>query len=125
MGIAPYLVASALSGAVAQRLARLLCAKCRRPAPEKVGGFVAPGCDACAGTGHQGRAGLFELICVSERLRELILSQTTPDRIAAEADLERIGDLDEEARKAFDRGAISRAEYEFLSTGGALEGKAG
>ncbi|MCX7047632.1 MAG: ATPase, T2SS/T4P/T4SS family [Candidatus Sumerlaeota bacterium] len=117
MGIPSYLVASALSGAVAQRLARVLCAKCRRPAPSEVGGFMAAGCDECAGTGYQRRAGLFELVLVTEHLRELILARSTVDQIASEAAHSQVGDLTKKARSLFEIGAISRAELEFLSAG--------
>ena len=118
MGIASYLVASALSGSVAQRLARVLCAKCRRPAPPDTGGgFIAVGCDECGGTGYQRRAGLFELVLVTEHLRELILARATADQIAAEASHSQIGDLTRKARSLCEIGAISRAELEFLAAG--------
>jgi general secretion pathway protein E len=78
MGIEPVLVASALSGVVAQRLLRRLCLSCRQPdvpwadAPMWVAG---PGCDHCRGTGYHGRTGIFELLTIDDEIRRLILER--------------------------------------------------
>ena len=86
MGIAPYLVASSLLGALAQRLVRKLCAACRVPrspdagerqlldipASENVTLFHPGGCAACLHTGYRGRTGIYELLVVDDRLRGLI-----------------------------------------------------
>jgi general secretion pathway protein E len=94
MGIEPFLVASSLLGVLAQRLVRRLCPACRKAhepdAAEREllangGGsyplFTAPGCEACAFTGYQGRTGIHELLLIDDESRRLI-----HDR-AAEADL--------------------------------------
>jgi general secretion pathway protein E len=97
MGIEPFLVASSLLGVLAQRLVRRLCPVCRRGhAPDAAerqllangGGedaglalFTAPGCEACAFTGYQGRSGIFELLLIDDESRRLIHNR------AAEADL--------------------------------------
>jgi type IV pilus assembly protein PilB len=89
MGIEPFLVASSLNLVVAQRLVRRVCANCKvedpipRPALEQVGfsaadaGAVRPfkgtGCDKCNKTGYKGRVGLFEVMEITDELRELIL----------------------------------------------------
>lgn len=76
MGVERYLIAATLRLAVAQRLVRRLCSRCRRPAllaesdaealgrPEAVGThvFEPAGCQYCAGRGYVGRAGFFEMI---------------------------------------------------------------
>ncbi|MFP4560586.1 MAG: type II secretion system ATPase GspE [Thiohalorhabdus sp.] len=86
MGVEPYLVASSLLGAMAQRLVRKLCPDCRMPqeADEGERGLlgVAPGepavinhpvgCEACGNTGYRGRTGIYELMTVNEELRHLI-----------------------------------------------------
>jgi type II secretory ATPase GspE/PulE/Tfp pilus assembly ATPase PilB-like protein len=115
MGIEPYLVASALTGVVAQRLVRVLCAQCRQPSAQ--GTYTAAGCDACGGTGYSGRTGLFEASVVTERLRELILAKSAPSDIAAEAAREQTGDLAAQAADKLSRGDISRAEYEYVDSG--------
>ncbi len=61
LGVEPYLVGASMSCVLAQRLVRLFHENC--------GGA---GCDACFGSGFRGRSGLFELLVVDERLRELI-----------------------------------------------------
>jgi general secretion pathway protein E len=89
MGVEPYLIASSVVLIVAQRLVRTLCAHCKAQhaitAADRL--FLAEhgldvgegqlaqavGCPQCAGTGYQGRSGIFEMIPVSERVKEAIL----------------------------------------------------
>ncbi len=89
MGIEPFLVASSLNLICAQRLVRRICANCKEdhphPAPALVeAGFTADeaqkvipkkgaGCEKCNNTGYKGRVGLYEVMEVTEELRELIL----------------------------------------------------
>ena len=88
MGIEPFLVASSLNLVCAQRLVRRICRHCRTadavsPHALEQAGFnartareVQPcrglGCDRCNGTGYAGRVGLFEVMEVTDRMRELI-----------------------------------------------------
>ena len=86
MGIEPYLVASSLLGAMAQRLVRKLCLACRIPrAPNEserqwldLGAdrdlilYHPGGCEACAYTGYRGRTGIYELMVVNAQLQQLI-----------------------------------------------------
>src|SRR5688572_1884680 len=89
MGIEPFLVASSLNLVCAQRLVRRICKSCSEPHPTPApalvqAGFspddakkVVPnrgkGCDKCNDTGYKGRVGLYEVMEVTEELRELIL----------------------------------------------------
>jgi type IV pilus assembly protein PilB len=89
MGIEPFLVASSVNLICAQRLVRRVCAKCKEDhphAPQALveAGFtqeeaqtVVPkkgkGCETCNNTGYKGRVGLYEVMEVTEQLRELIL----------------------------------------------------
>jgi general secretion pathway protein E len=86
LGREPFLVASAVSAVLSQRLARTLCPDCRRPAApaseelerfqirDKGGEWsVAVGCRRCDGTGHRGRTGLFELLEMREEVREAVM----------------------------------------------------
>jgi type IV pilus assembly protein PilB len=89
MGIEPFLVASSVNLICAQRLVRRICANCKADSPlaEKAladAGFtpedasqVVPqkgaGCDKCNNTGYRGRVGLYEVMEVTDELRELIL----------------------------------------------------
>ena len=101
MGVEPYLVTSAVSGALAQRLARKLCLHCRESfvpseaevvaagwSPEQVfqGGeaptlYRAAGCSACSRTGYRGREALLEFLVVSEEIERTILEGGTVDAI--------------------------------------------
>src|ERR1700738_934788 len=89
MGIEPFLVATSVNLICAQRLVRKVCSNCKEPGPlplaamlqagfsQEDGGTVTPfknvGCDLCNNTGYKGRVGLYEVMEVSEELRELIL----------------------------------------------------
>ncbi len=88
LGIAPFLVASTLRIAIAQRLVRTPCPFCmkkRRPTPEECVEFhwnskdpslqipEPVGCSFCDGTGYAGRIGLYELIPIDDSLRKMIL----------------------------------------------------
>jgi type IV pilus assembly protein PilB len=89
MGIEPFLVASSLNLVCAQRLVRRICKSCSEPHPTPApalvqAGFspedaktVVPnrgkGCEKCNNTGYKGRVGLYEVMEVTEDLRELIL----------------------------------------------------
>ena len=88
LGIAPFLVASTLRLAIAQRLVRIPCAHCvtyRRPTEDECNEFgwnfkdeslqvpQTNGCDFCGGSGSSGRLGLYEMIPVDRKIRELVL----------------------------------------------------
>ncbi len=88
MGIEPFLVAASLEGILAQRLVRTICKECRSPyepnesilnqlglSPHELGDkefYTGRGCDYCGETGLKGRRGLFELLPISDPVRELI-----------------------------------------------------
>jgi len=90
MGIEPFLVGNSINLVAAQRLVRRICSQCKEPAQVPVqrlidAGFepaeaaeVRPsrgrGCDRCNGTGYKGRVGLFEVMEMTEGLRELVVS---------------------------------------------------
>ncbi|WP_184087094.1 GspE/PulE family protein [Sphingomonas xinjiangensis] len=98
MGVERYLLAPMVVGLVAQRLVRKLCPTCswEDTATEAdsllLGGALKPGkrlrrslgCDECHGEGYRGRAGLYEVVAVDEKLQKLIHDG------ASEAELERI-----------------------------------
>ena len=89
MGIEPFLVASSVNLICAQRLVRRICSHCKgdhpHPPPALMeAGFTADeaqkvvpkkgaGCEKCNNTGYKGRVGLYEVMEISEELRELIL----------------------------------------------------
>jgi type IV pilus assembly protein PilB len=93
IGVEPFLIASALSLVVAQRLVRLICPHCKVPAemPERtlqllgltdsdMAGeqlYKGAGCDHCSYTGYLGRTGIYEVMPVTAQLREQIGSQVS------------------------------------------------
>ncbi|MFT4198057.1 MAG: GspE/PulE family protein [Pseudoxanthomonas sp.] len=89
LGLPPYLVASTLTGVLAQRLVRTLCPHCKVPAlvpqagweellepgrslPEHATPHAPVGCLECRRTGYLGRMGLYELLPLSPQLRAMI-----------------------------------------------------
>ncbi|MCC6163125.1 MAG: type IV-A pilus assembly ATPase PilB [Acidobacteria bacterium] len=89
MGIEPFLVASSVNLICAQRLVRRVCTKCKVPHPlppqtlmdigftaeeaQTVTPMRGTGCDTCNNTGYKGRVGLYEVLEITDELRELIL----------------------------------------------------
>ncbi len=89
MGIEPFLVASSLNLVCAQRLVRRICKQCAESHPTPAAALVqagfsaedaktvvprrGKGCDRCNNTGFKGRVGLYEVMEITEDLRELIL----------------------------------------------------
>ncbi len=99
MGIEPFLVASGINCVVAQRLARTLC-DCKEETEigvealqrngftnetEPVKAFKPVGCVRCARSGYRGRIGVYEVMTVSDEMRELIVEKRSADAIAAVA----------------------------------------
>jgi type IV pilus assembly protein PilB len=99
MGIEAFLIASAVDCVVAQRLARKLCTHCKRRtivAPQalaeadiRVGGdleaYEPAGCSRCNQSGYRGRVGIFSVMALSERLKEMVVAQAPEADIAATA----------------------------------------
>lgn len=88
MGVEPFLISSSLLCVLAQRLIRTICKKCKSPFeptdnqlqmlnldPADLGGkefFYGAGCSSCHDTGYHGRRGIFELLTITDPVRELI-----------------------------------------------------
>ncbi len=104
LGVDPFMVANSISGILAQRLARRLCTACRepyKPNPELLKKLRLPvdkieyfyrqnrntevECEECGGLGYKGRVGVFELLVINDRLRDLIRDKTKLSAVKAEA----------------------------------------
>ena len=99
--VEPYLVASSLSGVLAQRLVRTVCPGCREeyePSPATVNKVAAAlgeeisfvfyhgkGCDRCGGTGYLGRMGIHEFLPITAEAREIIRAQGASEEGIREA----------------------------------------
>ena len=104
LGVEPFMVSNSVSAIMGQRLARRLCKDCKeayKPKPEvlkqaglpanKVENFYRPPknpeimCETCGGLGYKGRVGVFELLVVTDRMRDLIRDKANSTAIKAEA----------------------------------------
>ncbi|MBN2189932.1 MAG: type II/IV secretion system protein, partial [Candidatus Aureabacteria bacterium] len=91
MNVEPFLITSTLQAILAQRLVRTICPKCKTEfepteemfmqvglTPDEVKGkkfYFGKGCDNCNNTGYKGRAGIFELLIITDEVRELIMEK--------------------------------------------------
>jgi type II secretory ATPase GspE/PulE/Tfp pilus assembly ATPase PilB-like protein len=104
LGVEPHMIASALSAVMAQRLVRNLCEACKepyKPKPEFLKKANIPGdkvdvfyrrpenpeqvCPQCGGTGYFGRTGIYELLILTEPMKEMIRENPSINKIKAEA----------------------------------------
>ena len=107
LGVEPFLVSTALIGVVAQRMVRRVCPHCARPTDvslleemvysKETSGSNYPvieerrqfmygtGCKSCGNTGYQGRIGIFEVLKMSDEIRAMLLTSTTPAKLRAQA----------------------------------------
>jgi len=98
MGVEPFLVASSLEAVMAQRLIRLVCEGCKTPytpqpgelppevSVEELGqAYRGKGCRECRNTGYSGRVGIYELLVINERTRELVMNRANARQIAQAA----------------------------------------
>jgi type IV pilus assembly protein PilB len=124
MGIEPFLVASAIECIVAQRLARTLCAHCKRrtiipaqalrdhgyAAQFDIEAYEPVGCVRCGGMGYRGRIGLYEVMLISDEIRTLTLERGSAAQIAAVAQREGMRRLREDGLEKVKSGLTSMAE---------------
>lgn len=109
MGVAPYNITSAISLVIAQRLARRLCEKCKKPMQDipkealiregfeeeeldELTLFEAVGCSHC-NEGYKGRVGIFEVMPVTDNISRIVLEGGNAIKIAEEARKADINDL--------------------------------
>jgi type IV pilus assembly protein PilB len=126
MGVERYLVAASVECVVASRLARKLCAECRRPTVideakmreagfaggsfEAFDAFDAVGCERCSHTGYRGRSGLYEVLPIDDRAREMIIERFPASAIEQAARASGMTSLRDSAFERVRQGTISLAE---------------
>ncbi len=126
LGIEPYLIISTLVGISTQRMVRRLCPHCRtsyqaddnenRLFREELG--EAPGrlykkgsgCNLCAGTGYQGRTGIFEVMLVSDVIRKLLINNVNAVDIEAQALKEGLVTMKRDGLQKVEQGTIPLEE---------------
>jgi len=112
MGVEPYLINSSLACVVAQRLVRKICSYCKEPyilkpevaanlkltadQPDKLQCYKGKGCPHCLNTGYSGRTVIAEVLQLSAKIRELILSGSQEHFIKQQARLEGMKTLRED-----------------------------
>ncbi|MBU4314423.1 MAG: GspE/PulE family protein, partial [Actinobacteria bacterium] len=99
MGIESYMISSAVKGIIAQRLVRSLCSNCKEkidisdlslsndiiPILKGKKIYKSVGCKRCNFTGYMGRTGIFSVLVVSKKIREMLLERKSTDEIEAVA----------------------------------------
>ena len=103
LGVPPYLIASSLGGIVAQRMVRMACSNCKELTPRPLAEqraytlelgesqdrfMYGVGCNVCAQTGYHGRVGVFEIMVMTDAVRQLFLEDAPRHRIWEEVQKE-------------------------------------
>lgn len=126
MGIEGFLIASSVTAVLSQRLVRRICDHCResyQPTAEELallqalgghpplGGFVrGRGCNFCSRTGYLERIGVYEMMPVTDRMRELIVDRAPHDEIRKLAQMEGMRTLHDEAVRLVQSGVTTLSE---------------
>ncbi|MBI4354391.1 MAG: type II/IV secretion system protein [Candidatus Omnitrophica bacterium] len=122
MGIAPFLVASTIQGVVAQRLVRRICVSCqsRRPTTPEEQAFLGEpavaevvegrGCEACHQSGFRGRVGIYELLMLTDSLRQLVVTKTQASALTQRAVQEGMRALREDGKLKIRQGFTTMTE---------------
>jgi type IV pilus assembly protein PilB len=132
MGIPPFNIASSVILITAQRLARRLCAHCKRPAElprdallragfreQDLDGSWTPymhvGCDNCNDTGYKGRVGIYQVMPISEEMNRIILRNGSAMDIAEQAQRDGVRDLRQSGLLKVRQGLTSLEEVEAVT----------
>jgi len=126
MNVEPFLVTSTVEGVLAQRLVRTICTGCREPfqppeelltelgiTPDMTEGITfhqGKGCADCNYTGYRGRIGIFELMTISDTIKELILNREPTSLIRRQARKEGMRTMREDGWEKIVRGITTFEE---------------
>jgi len=126
MGVEPFLIACTLILVESQRLVKKTCTHCREPqkmAPEYLKSlgvdpgdldgatlYKGRGCSHCHSTGYRGRTGIFEVMPITAKIRELILDRASTDELTDEAEREGMIPLRKAALSKLKKGIIDLDE---------------
>ena len=126
MGVAPYNIASSVSLIIAQRLARRLCAHCKKPMDVPAEGLLAQGftqqqiddgltvyepvgCDKCT-AGYKGRVGIYEVMPMTDAISRIIMEGGNSIEIADQATQDGVNNLRQSALEKVRQGVTSLQE---------------
>jgi len=132
MGVAPFNVASSVILITAQRLGRKLCTQCKKPedippeallragfTQEDLDGSWTPygpvGCDHCKGTGYKGRIGVYQVMPITDDMRQVIMRNGNALDIASQAQKEGVRDLRQSGLLKVRSGVTSLEEIEAIT----------
>jgi type IV pilus assembly protein PilB len=132
MGVAPFNIASSVILITAQRLGRRLCVHCKKPEdipPEALlrAGFTQDdldgswqpygpvGCDHCKGTGYKGRIGVYQVMPITDDMRQVIMRSGNSLDIADQAQKEGVRDLRQSGLLKVKSGITSLEEVEAIT----------
>jgi len=132
MGVAPFNIASSVILITAQRLGRKLCPHCKKPEDippealqragfrdEDLDGSWQPygpvGCDQCKGTGYKGRVGVYQVMPITDELRQVIMRAGNAIDIAQQAQKEGVKDLRQSGLLKVKAGITSLEEIEAIT----------
>jgi type IV pilus assembly protein PilB len=132
MGVAPFNVASSVIMITAQRLGRRLCNQCKQPedippeallragfTEEDLDGSWQPygpvGCDHCKGTGYKGRVGIYQIMPITDDMRQVIMRNGNALDIAEQAQKEGVRDLRQSGLLKVKAGITSLEEIEAIT----------
>ena len=132
MGVAPFNIASSVILITAQRLARKLCSSCKKPedippeallragfSEEDLDGswtaFGPTGCAECRNTGYRGRLGVYEVMPISDEMRQLIMRNGTALDIGEQSQKEGIRNLRQSGLRKVKQGVTSLEEIEAVT----------
>lgn len=125
MGVEPFLINAALTGVLAQRLARMICNDCKQEySPNKSERelldrygmsdistlFRGQGCESCQGLGYKGRIGIFQLLRMTSALRALIITHPIFDHVYDQALKDGMKPLVADSKDKLKKGIISLNE---------------
>jgi type IV pilus assembly protein PilB len=128
MGIEPFMVAAAIDCVVAQRLARTLCNNCKQQAktPDEVLAahglegaqlFEPVGCMRCGGTGFRGRVGLYEVMVLTDEIRDLVVGHASVPVLSAAAEASGMRTMRQAGLEKVREGLTSLLEVTRVTTG--------
>ncbi len=126
LGVQPFLVASALLGAVAQRLIRTSCSGCKQSyhpsgeevttvfgketAKKKIKLYRGTGCNGCYQSGYRGRKSIYEILSISSEIRKMIVEGSSDEKIRRQAVKEGMRSLKKSAIDEVVNGATTTEE---------------
>src|SRR5688572_925101 len=125
MGIEPFLIAASVTGIMGQRLVRRVCTHCKatyKPDAEEMSFFTesggkptaklyrGEGCNFCSQTGYQERIGVYELLQMTEEMKQLVVRHASHDKLMQQAVKQGLRPLRNEAIRLVEAGVTTIQE---------------